>query len=49
MEINGQPGALFLDRNGQPVLVVTLGIAEGLVQTVRAISNPDKLHHLDPP
>jgi RNA polymerase sigma-70 factor, ECF subfamily len=44
--INGQPGALFLDRHGQVVAVVTVDVAGDLVQTVRAISNPDKLRHL---
>jgi hypothetical protein len=46
-EVNGQPGAVFLGHNMRPVLVVSLDIAEGLVQTIRAISNPDKLRHLD--
>jgi RNA polymerase sigma-70 factor, ECF subfamily len=45
-EINGQPGALYLDADGRPVGVVSLDIADDLVQTVRAISNPDKLRHL---
>jgi RNA polymerase sigma-70 factor, ECF subfamily len=45
-EVNGQPGALLLDANGHPVGVVSLDIADGLVQTVRAISNPAKLRHL---
>jgi RNA polymerase sigma-70 factor, ECF subfamily len=44
--INGQPGALFLDRDGRPVVVVTLDIVDEVVQTVRAISNPEKLRHL---
>jgi RNA polymerase sigma-70 factor (ECF subfamily) len=47
VEINGQPGVLFLGRDGRGVLVVSLDIAEGLVQAVRAISNPEKLRHLD--
>jgi RNA polymerase sigma-70 factor (ECF subfamily) len=47
-EVNGQPGALYLDPDGHLLLVVSLDIADGLVQTVRAISNPDKLRHLDP-
>lgn len=47
-EINGQPGAVFLGPDGRAVLVLSLDIAEGLVQTVRVISNPDKLRHLDP-
>jgi RNA polymerase sigma-70 factor, ECF subfamily len=48
VEVNGQPGALFVDPEGRPVAVVSLDIADGLVQTVRGISNPDKLRHLAP-
>jgi RNA polymerase sigma-70 factor, ECF subfamily len=48
-EVNGQPGALFLDPDGHPVAVVSLDIADDLVQTVRTITNPDKLRHLTPP
>jgi RNA polymerase sigma-70 factor (ECF subfamily) len=44
--INGQPGAVFLDSEDRPVAVVTLDIADDLVQTIRAIANPDKLRHL---
>jgi RNA polymerase sigma-70 factor (ECF subfamily) len=44
--INGQPGALFLDAEGRPIAVVTVDVADDLVQTVRAISNPEKLRHL---
>jgi RNA polymerase sigma-70 factor (ECF subfamily) len=44
--INGQPGALYLDAEGRPLAAVTVDIADGLVQTVRAISNPEKLRHL---
>jgi RNA polymerase sigma-70 factor (ECF subfamily) len=44
--INGQPGVLFLNREGRAVLTMSLDIADGLVQTIRAISNPEKLHHL---
>jgi len=44
--INGQPGALFVDAGDRPVAVVTLDIADDTVQTVRAISNPEKLRHL---
>jgi RNA polymerase sigma-70 factor (ECF subfamily) len=47
VEVNGQPGALLLDPEERPLVVVSLDIADGLVQTVRAISNPDKLRHLD--
>jgi RNA polymerase sigma-70 factor (ECF subfamily) len=47
VEINGQPGAVFLDAENRPVAAVTLDIADGLVQTVRAVANPEKLDHLD--
>jgi len=47
-EVNGQPGAVYLGHDGRAVLVVSLDIAEGLVQTVRAVSNPEKLRHLGP-
>jgi RNA polymerase sigma-70 factor (ECF subfamily) len=45
-EINGQPGALFLDAAGALVAAVSLDIADDLVQTLRAVSNPEKLRHL---
>jgi RNA polymerase sigma-70 factor, ECF subfamily len=45
-EINGQPGALFIDPDGVPVVAVSLDIADGLVQTLHAVSNPEKLAHL---
>jgi RNA polymerase sigma-70 factor, ECF subfamily len=32
-EINGQPGALFFDEDGELVVAVSLDIADGLVQT----------------
>jgi RNA polymerase sigma-70 factor (ECF subfamily) len=45
-EINGQPGALFLDPHGVLVVAVSLDIADGQVQTLHAVSNPEKLEHL---
>jgi RNA polymerase sigma-70 factor, ECF subfamily len=45
-EINGQPGALFLDADGEPVVAVSLDIADDQIQTLHAVSNPDKLRHL---
>jgi len=47
-EVNGQPGALFFDREGRLISVATLDIAEGQIQGVSAIVNPDKLQHLGP-
>jgi RNA polymerase sigma-70 factor (ECF subfamily) len=47
-EVNGQPGAMFIDRAGRLINVMTLDIADGLVQTVRSVINRDKLRHLGP-
>jgi RNA polymerase sigma-70 factor, ECF subfamily len=47
-EINGQPGARVLDREGRVTNVFCLEIAEGAVQTVRSVINPEKLGHLGP-
>jgi len=45
-EINRQPGAIFFDEQGAPVLIVTIDVADDLVQGIRAIANPEKLRHL---
>jgi RNA polymerase sigma-70 factor (TIGR02957 family) len=47
-EFNGQPGALFSDREGRLLSVAVLDIADGQIQGVSAIDNPDKLRHLGP-
>ncbi len=47
-EINGQPGAMFLDGSGRLMWVMTVDIADGVVQTVRSVINPAKLRHLGP-
>ncbi|MFI5898281.1 RNA polymerase sigma-70 factor [Actinoplanes sp. NPDC051513] len=47
-DLNGQPGALFRDREGRIVNTITLDILDGRVQTIRAVLNPDKLRHLGP-
>lgn len=47
-ELNGQPGAIFYDRDGRVINTWTLDIVEGRVQTIRAVINPDKLEHLGP-
>ncbi len=46
VEVNGQPGALLLDPGDGLVSVMALDIADGHVQTVCSIVNPDKLGHL---
>ncbi len=43
VDVNGQPGRLFLDGAGEPIGVLTLDVAEGMVQAVRIVANPDKL------
>jgi RNA polymerase sigma-70 factor, ECF subfamily len=47
-EVNGQPGALYLDSGGRLVCVVALEMAGGQVSAVRTIINPAKLRHLGP-
>ena len=47
-EVNGQPGATFLDSEGRIVNVFSLDIVDGVVQTIRSVINPDKLRHLGP-
>ena len=46
VDVNGQPGAMFLEPEGKIVSVLALDIADGQIQAVRAIVNPDKLQHL---
>jgi RNA polymerase sigma-70 factor, ECF subfamily len=45
-EVNGQPGAVTYDSDGRVVNVFALDIADGAVQAVRCVVNPDKLRHL---
>jgi RNA polymerase sigma-70 factor, ECF subfamily len=47
-EVNGQPGAMFFDPSGLLITVWTLDIADGQVQAVRSVTNPEKLGHLGP-
>jgi RNA polymerase sigma-70 factor (ECF subfamily) len=46
--INGQPGAEYLDADGKLIGVMSLDIAEGKVQAIRSVVNPEKLRHLGP-
>ena len=45
-EINGQPGALFLDDDDVAIAAVSLEIVDRQVQSLHAVSNPEKLEHL---
>ena len=46
--VNGQPGVLIYDAEDRVVGVISLDIADGLVQAIRSVVNPDKLQHLGP-
>jgi RNA polymerase sigma-70 factor (TIGR02957 family) len=48
VEVNGGPGALYLDAHQRLLGVVALEIAGGQITSINAILNPDKLMHLGP-
>ncbi|WP_125611860.1 RNA polymerase sigma-70 factor [Specibacter cremeus] len=47
-EVNGQPGAIFRDRDGKVLNTWTLDILGGRIQAIRTVINPDKLGHVGP-
>ncbi|MET7755492.1 RNA polymerase sigma-70 factor [Streptomyces sp. NPDC005389] len=47
-EVNGQPGAIYRDRDGRILQAIVLDVLDGQIQTIRAVLNPDKLGHLGP-
>jgi len=47
-ELNGQPGAILRDRDGNVVTALTLDVLDRRVQAIRSVVNPDKLGHLGP-
>jgi RNA polymerase sigma-70 factor (TIGR02957 family) len=47
-QVNGQPGVLLLDRENRLAGVVILDVADGQIQAISSIVNPDKLRHLGP-
>jgi RNA polymerase sigma-70 factor (ECF subfamily) len=48
VDVNGGPGALYLDAQQRLIAVVALDIANGQITSIGAIVNPDKLAHLGP-
>ncbi|HEX7927089.1 MAG TPA: RNA polymerase sigma-70 factor [bacterium] len=46
--VNGQPGAIFRDRDGKVINTLALDILDGRIQTIRAVINPDKLGPVGP-
>ena len=47
-QVNGQPGAIFRDRDGKVLNALALDILDGQIQTIRTVINPDKLGHMGP-
>jgi RNA polymerase sigma-70 factor (ECF subfamily) len=47
-QVNGQPGAIFRDRDGKVLNTWTLDILDGRIQTIGTVLNPDKLGHVGP-
>lgn len=46
VEVNGQPGAQLIGGDGRLVSVLALDIADGHIQAMHNVLNPDKLRHL---
>jgi RNA polymerase sigma-70 factor (ECF subfamily) len=46
--VNGQPGVLLVAPEGGISDVLTIDVADGLIQAIRIVRNPDKLRHLWP-
>ena len=48
VEVNGGPGALFVDGQQRLIAVLALDIAGGQITSIGGIVNPEKLTHLGP-
>jgi RNA polymerase sigma-70 factor (TIGR02957 family) len=48
VEVNGGPGAIFLDGQERLLAVWAIDVVDGQVAGIRSIVNPDKLAHLGP-
>ncbi len=49
VEVNGQPGALAIDAVADAIIgVLVFDIADGRIQAINSVVNPDKLQHLGP-
>jgi RNA polymerase sigma-70 factor (ECF subfamily) len=47
-ELNGQPGAIFRDRDGRVLNTWTVDVLDGRIQAIRTVLNPEKLGHVGP-
>jgi RNA polymerase sigma-70 factor (ECF subfamily) len=48
VEVNGGPGALYLDGEQRVIGVMALEVAQGQITSISSVVNPDKLAHLGP-
>ncbi len=46
--VNGGPGIVNRDSQGGIISVLAFEVADGVIQTLRSVVNPDKLQHLGP-
>jgi RNA polymerase sigma-70 factor (ECF subfamily) len=46
--LNGQPGAIFRDREGRVLNTWTVDVLDGRIQAIRTVLNPEKLGHVGP-
>jgi RNA polymerase sigma-70 factor (ECF subfamily) len=49
VEVNGEPGMMNLDEEGKLINVIALEIADGQIQSINSVNNPEKLAHLGLP
>ncbi|MFJ6780779.1 RNA polymerase sigma-70 factor [Streptomyces yangpuensis] len=47
-DINGEPGAIFRDRDGMVLHLMALDVLDGRIRTIRGLNNPEKLTHVGP-
>ncbi|MBQ1089199.1 RNA polymerase sigma-70 factor [Streptomyces sp. B93] len=47
-QVNGEPGAVFRDRDGKVINTMSFDILDGRIQAIRTVVNPDKLGHVGP-
>jgi RNA polymerase sigma-70 factor (TIGR02957 family) len=48
VEVNGDPGAVFVDAEQRLLSVIAFDVADGAIRGIRSVVNPDKLAHLGP-
>ena len=48
VEVNGVSGALYVDAEDRVIGIMALEVVDGVITTVSAVVNPDKLAHLGP-